>query len=88
MQNSFLLRNLQKKIGLYADVFDTIETLDKAVKTLAEKLASYNPEALKEMKNVFWQNTAHWDNLLIERAEISGKLVLSEFTKETLKRFR
>lgn len=84
----FFTAEFAKENGLYADVFDTVETLDKAVKTLAEKLASYNPEALKEMKKVFWQDTAQWDNLLIERAEISGKLVLSEFTKETLKRFK
>ena len=62
------------------------EFLDKA-KNLAEKLVSYNSEALKEMKKVFWKETSHWGDLLTERAEISGKLVLSAFTKETLKRF-
>ncbi|WP_298554044.1 enoyl-CoA hydratase/isomerase family protein [uncultured Algibacter sp.] len=74
--------------GLYADVFETTEVLDDAVKTLAEKLAAYNPEALSEMKKVFWKGTEHWDDLLSERAEMSGRLVLSEFTKHTLKRFR
>lgn len=84
----FFTADFAKEKGLYADVFDTVEALDDAVKTLAEKLAGYNPEALKEMKKVFWKDTEHWDSLLEERAEISGKLVLSEFTKETLKRFR
>jgi methylglutaconyl-CoA hydratase len=74
--------------GLYAEVFNTIEELDEAVKILAEKLSSYNPEALKDMKKVFWANTEHWDALLKERAKISGKLVLSKFTKKTLERFR
>ena len=83
----FYIAEFAKEKGLYADVFDTVEALDEAVKTLAEKLATYNPEALKEMKDVFWKDTAHWDDLLIERAEISGQLVLSDFTKETLKRF-
>lgn len=77
-----------KEKGLYGEVFETTEALDEAVSSLSEQLASYNPEALKEMKNVFWENTEHWDTLLSERAEISGKLVLSEFTKKTLKRFR
>ncbi|PWH84499.1 enoyl-CoA hydratase [Algibacter marinivivus] len=85
---TFFTPQFAKDKGLYADVFETMETLDNAVKTLAEKLASYNPEALKEMKKVFWKDTEHWDTLLKERAEISGKLVLSEFTKKTLKRFR
>ncbi len=74
--------------GLFADVFETVEALDEAVKELAERLSNYNPEALKRMKSVFWEGTEHWDTLLAERAEISGALVLSKFTKNTLKRFR
>jgi methylglutaconyl-CoA hydratase len=77
-----------KEKGLYADVFETTEELDEAVKTLAERLSGYNPDALKEIKTVFWKGTKDWDDLLEERAEMSGKLVLSKFTKNTLKRFR
>ena len=73
---------------LYANVFETIEDLDDAVSELAQKLASYNPEALAEMKRVLWQNETHWNTLLIERAEISGRLVLSDFTKQKLASFR
>ncbi|SFZ93260.1 methylglutaconyl-CoA hydratase [Flaviramulus basaltis] len=77
-----------KEKGLYGEVFNTTEELDEAVKTLAENLSTYNPEALKEIKTVFWESTEHWETLLTERAKISGKLVLSKFTKKTLKRFR
>tara|TARA_R110000868_G_scaffold52348_5_gene165537 strand:+ start:1116 stop:1868 length:753 start_codon:yes stop_codon:yes gene_type:complete len=77
-----------KEKGLFGDVFETTEALDEAVSSLAEQLANYNPEALKEIKKVFWENTEHWDDLLSKRAEISGNLVLSKFTKKTLKRFR
>ncbi len=76
-----------KNNQLYANVFETIEELDEAVINLANKLASYNPEALLEMKKVLWKPYSNWDNLLIERAEISGKLVLSEFTKHKLASF-
>lgn len=85
---TFFSTEFAKDKGLYAEVFETVEDLDEAVKTLAEKLAGYNPEALIEMKKVFWKDTEHWDALLTERAEISGKLVISNFTKKTLKRFR
>ncbi len=85
---TFFSVDFAKDKGLYADVFDTVEALDEAVKILAEKLASYNPEALRQMKQVFWKDTNHWDDLLLERAEISGQLVLGAFTKETLKRFK
>lgn len=85
---AFYSAEYAKEKGLYAEVFNTTEELDKAVKVLAEKLSGYNPEALKEMKKIFWNNTEHWDELLYKRAEISGNLVLSKFTKKTLKRFR
>ncbi|WP_303319119.1 enoyl-CoA hydratase/isomerase family protein [Flavivirga abyssicola] len=85
---TFFSAEFAKEKGLYADVFETSEELDEAVEILATKLASYNPEALAEMKTVFWKGTDHWDTLLTERAKISGKLVLSKFTKKTLKRFR
>lgn len=77
-----------KEKGLYAKIYETITEMDKEIDILAQKLASYNPEALAEMKIVLWQNTAHWDELLYERAAISGKLVLSEFTKNALSQFK
>ena len=86
--NSFYSAEWAKQKGLFSHVFESTEELDEAVKTFAEGLSKYNPEAMKEMKNIFWKGTEDWDNLLIERAKISGRLVLSDFTKETLKRFK
>ena len=74
--------------GLYADIFDSQAEVNTATTNLAEKLTSYNPEALAEMKKVFWEGTENWDKLLYERAAISGKLVLSDFTKEALSQFK
>ena len=76
-----------KEKGLYANVFETIKELDDEVDLLASKLASYNPQALSELKKVLWQNTDNWDVLLQERAKISGELVLSDFTKTALSKF-
>ena len=76
-----------KEKGLYARVFETVRELDEEVELLASKLASYNPSALAEMKKVLWKNTQNWDDLLAERALISGKLVLSDFTKKALATF-
>lgn len=86
--NTFYSAEWAREKGLYTHVFDSIEVLDEAVKAFAENLCSYNPEAMKEMKTMFWKGTEDWDTLLAERAQISGRLVLSEFTKETLKRFK
>lgn len=85
--NSFYDAEWAKQKGLYNQVYDSLEELDEAVHEFAEGLCNYNPEAMKEMKKVFWRGTEDWDELLAERAVISGRLVLSEFTKETLKRF-
>ena len=52
--------------------------------SLAQKLASSNPEAMQELKKIFWAGTEHWDQLLIERAGISGTLVLSDFTRTAI----
>lgn len=73
--------------GLYARTFESINTLDEAVDTLARKLARSNPQAMAKMKSVFWQGTEHWDRLLEERAEMSGALVTSEFTRAAITAF-
>lgn len=74
--------------GLYHEVFDEVESMDESIAELAKKLTSYNSEALKASKTIFWENTDNWPKLLEKRAEISGNLVLSEFTKRALERFK
>lgn len=76
-----------KEKGMYAEIFDTAEEMDAAILVLAEKLSQSNPEALSSLKGVFWTGCENWDELLDERAAMSGKLVLSEFTKKALERF-
>lgn len=73
--------------GLYNEVHPDIKTLDEAVDALATKLASYHPDALKGLKEILWEGTENWDDLLAERAAISGELVLSEFTQQALSQF-
>ena len=74
--------------GLYANTFETIEALDTAIADFSAKLSSYNPEALAEMKKVLWDGTQEWKTLLLDRASISGRLVLSDFTKKALLQFK
>ena len=74
--------------GLYQDVFENIEALDEAVEELATTLTASNPEAMSELKQTFWQGYEHWDELLAKRAAISGKLVLSEFTRKAIEEFK
>ncbi|GGG56336.1 enoyl-CoA hydratase/isomerase family protein [Bizionia arctica] len=86
--DTFYSAEWAKQKGLFTQVFETTDALDEAVKEFAENLCTYNLEAMKEMKTIFWEGTEDWDNLLAERAAISGRLVLSEFTKEKLKGFK
>src|SRR5690606_11458130 len=74
--------------GLYARVFENQKDLDKEIEILTLKLASYNPLALAAMKKSLWEGTQHWDTLLLQQAEISGELVLSDFTKNALEQFK
>lgn len=77
-----------KEKGLFSKVFESISEMDKALASFTEKIATYNPEAVQEMKTIFWEGTSDWETLLEERAEIVGKLVLSSFTKETLSKYK
>lgn len=77
-----------KNQGLFAETFIDIDSLDKAVSSLIKKLTENSPQAMKELKSVFWEGTEDWDQLLEKRAEISGKLVLSDFTKKYIEAFR
>ena len=86
--NSFYDAEWARQKGLYAQVYDSTQALDEAVQVFAENLCNYNPEAMAEMKKVMWTGTENWDTLLAERAIISGRLVLSDFTKETLKKHK
>ncbi len=77
---------LQK--GLYQEVLPDMDALDVAVRQMAMQMASFHPQALTELKRVFWQGTEDWDRLLEERAATSGTLVLSSFTREAIAAFK
>lgn len=74
--------------GLYASVHDSVEEMDEAISVLANKLANSNPEAMTQLKKIFWEGTEHWDELLSERAVMSGTLVLSDFTRNAIAKFK
>ncbi len=77
-----------KRKGLFAEKHATIEDMDESISRLTLILSHSNPEAMEEMKKIFWEGTEHWDVLLPQRAAISGRLVLSEFTKNALEMLR
>ena len=77
-----------KEKGLYAEVFETATEMDKNIKALSTKLANSNPDAMMMLKKVMWQGTENWDSLLIDRAGMSGTLVLSEFTINAINQFK
>ncbi len=74
--------------GLYAELYDSTKEMDDAIDSLAQKLAKSNPEAMSMLKSIFWEGTENWDDVLIERAGMSGKLVLSEFTINAINSFK
>ena len=86
--NSFYPAEWARDKGLFTKVFEDTATLDSEVLAFAKNLCTYNPEAMAKMKLMFWKGTEDWDTLLIDRAVISGTLVLSDFTKETLKGYK
>lgn len=77
---------LQK--GLYNQIFDSTDEMDEAIKLMSEKLSEANPDAVKELKKLFWEGTEDWKELLKRKAEMSGRLVLSEHTKKYIEKFK
>lgn len=77
-----------KENGLYAEIFDDAEEMDERIDELAKRLATSNPEAMRLLKQTFWTGTENWDQLLAERAAMSGELVLSEFTVNAINKFK
>ncbi len=77
-----------KRKGLFAEVHAQSSGMDESINRMAESLIHSSPEAMKEMKRIFWQGTEHWDKYLLERAAISGRLVLSDFTRKAIEKFK
>lgn len=88
--DAHLWRNAEwaKHKGLFAEVHSSIDNMDESIYRLANSLAHSNPNAMQEMKKIFWKGTEHWDELLKERAAISGKLVLSDYSKSAINKFK
>ena len=74
--------------GLYAAIFETEDDMDEEINRLSTVLAKSSPEAMAELKGIFWEGTENWDELLVERAGISGRLVLSDFTVNAINSFK
>jgi methylglutaconyl-CoA hydratase len=74
--------------GLYASVHDTMEQLESAIQQLVQTLTTSSPEAMQSIKRVLWEDAEHWDELLVERAALSGRLVLGDYTKNFIAAFK
>jgi methylglutaconyl-CoA hydratase len=77
-----------RRKGLFAEVHSHVDGMDESIARLSDLLAHSSPQAMAEMKKIFWKGTEHWDKLLIERAAISGRLVLSDFTRNAIENFK
>jgi methylglutaconyl-CoA hydratase len=72
--------------GLYAELHDDVAALDAALDRRVKTLASSNPQAMAQLKKVFWEGTEEWSAQLDARAGMSGTLVLSDFTSKAVGR--
>ena len=77
-----------RRKGIYSELHTSNEAMDESIRRLIDTLVHSNPQAMAELKKIFWKGTENWDQLLIERAAISGKLVVSNFTKQAIASFK
>lgn len=71
--------------GMYSEIADSAK---ERAKEVALCYAKYSTEAMKEMKNMFWDKYPGIEREMELRAEQSGRLVLSESTVKILKAFK
>lgn len=74
--------------GLYAQVVPDAAVLESAVAARAAQLSAANPDAVRAIKRTLWEGTDGWKELLDKRATTVGKLVLGEFTRSAIARFK
>ena len=88
--DAHLWRNAEwaKHKGLFAEVHNAVENMDESIYRLANSLAHSNPAAMAEMKKIFWKGTENWDEFLKERAAISGRLIISDYSKNGINKFK
>jgi methylglutaconyl-CoA hydratase len=77
-----------KRKGLYAELHSDVQGMDDSIERLSNHLAHSNPEALRELKKIFWKGCENWDEMLLERASISGRLILSDYSKNAIQKFK
>ncbi|KYP15390.1 enoyl-CoA hydratase/isomerase family protein [Flavihumibacter sp. CACIAM 22H1] len=77
-----------RRKGLFAELHPNLEGMDESIARLSATLAASSPDAMLEMKKMFWKGTENWDQLLNERAAISGRLVLGSFTRAAIEKFK
>jgi methylglutaconyl-CoA hydratase len=74
--------------ALYSRVADDVTRMDAELDALARTLAAASPEAMAELKTVFWAGTEQWESLLAERADVSGRLVVGDFARRAIGKAR
>jgi len=77
-----------RRKGLYAELHGDIEGMDNSIERLSTTLSRNNPEAMSALKKLFWGGTENWDDMLLERAAISGSLILSDYSKAFIEKFK
>ena len=72
--------------GLYSEVHSSLEQLNERVDQLISEYVKFSPEAIFQMKSMFWNDYKDIDEEMKKGAEKSGSLVLSDYTAEVLKK--
>jgi methylglutaconyl-CoA hydratase len=76
-----------KTRGLYSEVHSSLQELDDSLQRLVSHLGHSSSQAIREIKKMLWHDTSHWDQLLSERAKISGSLVITPMAQRAIALF-
>lgn len=72
--------------GLFNKVFSTIEEMDEFLENFLKEISSRSGKTQRELKKIFWEGTDDWDELLLQKARITAKLLLSSDAQQIIQR--
>jgi methylglutaconyl-CoA hydratase len=75
-----------RRKGLYCELHPTVEDVDESIFRLSNHLAQSSPMAMAELKKELWKGTDHWDQMLKDRAAISGRLILTSYARNAIEK--
>lgn len=74
--------------NVYNKIFSTISEMDEEIEKFLNRLSTKNHKVLAKIKELSWEGTEHFGEILPEKINISANLVLEDSAKENIQKIK